>query len=451
MPLSIEDIAIKDVVSIDINSSLYEAINLMAKKNHRNIVIIDKNSTTKIYYFLDISDLFKIKLENRDENIPLNTLNLKKSKVLKRGLSILSVLNEIDETDKNMLIVDEDNLIGLVSYTDIINNIDPKILMKKQTIGNLILQYKALTIYENTSTKQVLKIMHENNTDAILITKENSTPIGIFTTKDFIKILDLNSNLNEPIKNYMNSPVITLNNQVTIEEAIDFIKEKHFKRIVVTDDDEKLMGILTQKELLRIVYNKWIDFIKEEGYRISKINEQLLFDAKNLEKKASYDYLTNLYNRAKFDSFLSYEISKINRYDKEKLSILLLDIDYFKNVNDTFGHLVGDNVLQEIAQIMTVCLRQSDIVARWGGEEFIAMLPETTIDQAYYVAEKLRATIENHSFDVVSKITCSIGIAIYHNNNKKSELFKRADEALYRAKNNGRNQVQIESKTNIIS
>lgn len=451
MPLSIEDIAIKDVVSIDINSSLYEAINLMAKKNHRNIVIIDENSTTKIYYFLDISDLFKIKLENRDENIPLNTLNLKKSKVLKRGLSILSVLNEIDETDKNMLIVDEDNLIGLVSYTDIINNIDPKILMKKQTIGNLILQYKALTIYENTSTKQVLKIMHENNTDAILITKENSTPIGIFTTKDFIKILDLNSNLNEPIKNYMNSPVITLNNQVTIEEAIDFIKEKHFKRIVVTDDDEKLMGILTQKELLRIVYNKWIDFIKEEGYRISKINEQLLFDAKNLEKKASYDYLTNLYNRAKFDSFLSYEISKINRYDKEKLSILLLDIDYFKNVNDTFGHLVGDNVLQEIAQIMTVCLRQSDIVARWGGEEFIAMLPETTIDQAYYVAEKLRATIENHSFDVVSKITCSIGIAIYHNNNKKSELFKRADEALYRAKNSGRNQVQIESKANIIS
>lgn len=451
MPLSIEDIAIKDVVSIDINSSLHEAINLMAKKNHRNIVIIDKNSTTKIYYFLDISDLFKIKLENRDENIPLNTLNLKKSKVLKRGLSILSVLNEIDETDKNMLIVDEDNLIGLVSYTDIINNIDPKILMKKQTIGNLILQYKALTIYENTSTKQVLKIMHENNTDAILITKENSTPIGIFTTKDFIKILDLNSNLNEPIKNYMSIPVITLNNQVTIEEAIDFIKEKHFKRIVVTDDDEKLMGILTQKELLRIVYNKWIDFIKEEGYRISKINEQLLFDAKNLEKKASYDYLTNLYNRAKFDSFLSYEISKINRYDKEKLSILLLDIDYFKNVNDTFGHLVGDNVLQEIAQIMTVCLRQSDIVARWGGEEFIAMLPETTIDQAYYVAEKLRATIENHSFDVVSKITCSIGIAIYHNNNKKSELFKRADEALYRAKNSGRNQVQIESKANIIS
>lgn len=451
MPLSIEDIAIKDVVSIDINSSLYEAINLMAKKNHRNIVIIDENSTTKIYYFLDISDLFKIKLENRDENIPLNTLNLKKSKVLKRGLSILSVLNEIDETDKNMLIVDEDNLIGLVSYTDIINNIDPKILMKKQTIGNLILQYKALTIYENTSTKQVLKIMHENNTDAILITKENSTPIGIFTTKDFIKILDLNSNLNEPIKNYMSIPVITLNNQVTIEEAIDFIKEKHFKRIVVTDDDEKLMGILTQKELLRIVYNKWIDFIKEEGYRISKINEQLLFDAKNLEKKASYDYLTNLYNRAKFDSFLSYEISKINRYDKEKLSILLLDIDYFKNVNDTFGHLVGDNVLQEIAQIMTVCLRQSDIVARWGGEEFIAMLPETTIDQAYYVAEKLRATIENHSFDVVSKITCSIGIAIYHNNNKKSELFKRADEALYRAKNSGRNQVQIESKANIIS
>lgn len=361
-------------------------------------------------------------------------------------------MNEIDITDKNMLIVDEkEELVGLVSYTDIINNIDPKILMKKQTIGNLILQYKALSVYENTSTKQVLKIMKENGADAVLISDEISTPIGIFTTKDFIKILSLNEDLNEPIKKHMSSPVITLNNQATIAQATDFIRDKHFKRIVVTDDEGKIMGILTQKELLRIVYNKWVDFIKEEGNRISKINEQLLNNAKNLEKKASLDYLTKLYNRERFESFLNYEINKVTRYEKEKLSILLLDIDFFKHVNDTYGHLVGDNVLQEMAKILTLCLRKPDVIARWGGEEFIVMLPETDAEQAFFVAEKLRATIESHKFDVVSKITCSIGIAVFHNKEDKDDLFKRADEALYKAKKSGRNQVQIETRTDIVS
>ncbi|RXJ85745.1 diguanylate cyclase [Arcobacter cloacae] len=445
---TIEDIAVKTIVSVDINVALKEAIKIMASSNHRNLVVIEKISSSQTnFYLLTINDLIEYKLGNINENILLKELNLTKAKTLKKDINILNVLNEVDSTDKYMVIVENNKLIGILSYTDIINNIDPKILMKKQTIATLILQYKATTTYENTSTIQAIRLMKDNNSDSIIMIDDEHKAIGIFTTKDFITLINKNSDLSKPISNYMTKPVYTLNEHSTISEAIDFIRDKHFKRIVVTNDLDEITGILTQKELLRIIYNKWIDFIKEEGNRISKMNEELLTKANKLEEKASFDFLTKLYNRSKFNSFLDYEISKANRYKEQYLSVLLVDIDYFKNVNDTYGHLVGDNILQEVSKILTICSRDTDIVARWGGEEFILMLPQTNIEQAYLVAQKLRATVEKHKFDEVKHITCSIGVAQFHKNETKETLFKRVDDALYKAKKAGRNRVELEDIT----
>ena len=447
---TIEEIAVKTIVSIEIERPLKEAIQKMASSNHRNIVVIENLSNNhKIFYLLTISDLIEYKLCNIDENVLLKELKLEKAKVLNKDLNILNVLNEVDSTDKYMVIVESNELIGILSYSDIINNIDPKILMKKQTIATLILQYKATTTYENTSTIQAIRLMKDNNSDSIIILDDSLKAIGIFTTKDFINLIHQNSDLNNPISNYMTSPVNTLSENSTISEAIDFIRDKHFKRIVVTNENDEITGILTQKELLRIIYNKWIDFIKEEGNRISRINEELLSKTTKLEEKASFDFLTKLYNRRKFNSFLEYEISKANRYKDQHLSLLLVDIDYFKNVNDTYGHLVGDNILQEISKILTICSRDTDIVARWGGEEFVLMLPQTNIEQAFFVGEKLRATIEKHKFDDVKHITCSIGVGKFHQNEDKDTLFKRVDAALYKAKNSGRNKVEMEHIGNI--
>lgn len=441
---TIEEIAVKSIISIEITKSLKEVISKMASSNHRNIVVIEISPQNhKNFFLLTISDLINYKLENIDENILLKDLKLTKAKVLKRDLNILNVLNEVENSDKYMVIVDNDELIGMLSYTDIINNIDPKILMKKQTIATLILQYKATTTYENTSTIQAIKMMKDNNSDSIIIIDDNHKAIGIFTTKDFITLIYKDSNLNKPINLYMSKPVYTLNEDSTISEAIDFIRDKHFKRIVVTNDEDEITGILTQKELLRIIYNKWIDFIKEEGNRISKINEELLSKTSRLEEKASFDFLTKLYNRRKFNTFIEYEISKANRYKEQHLSLLLVDIDYFKSVNDIHGHLVGDNILQEVSKVLTVCSRDTDIVARWGGEEFVLMLPQTNVEQAFLVAQKLRATIEKHKFDVVSHITCSIGVTQFQKNEDKDTLFKRVDSALYKAKKAGRNRVEM--------
>ena len=442
---TIEEIAVKTIISIEIDRPLKEAIQKMASSNLRNIVVIENlNENHKKFYLLTIVDLIEYKLSNTNEDILLKDLNLTKAKVLQRDLNILNVLNQVDSTDKYMVIVEKDELIGILSYTDIINNIDPKILMKRQTISALILQYKATTTYEDTSIIQAIRLMKDNNSDSIIIINSEQKPIGIFTTKDFINLIHLNSNLQKPIGLYMTTPICTLNEHSTISEAIDFMRDKHFKRIVVTNDNNEMMGILTQKELLRLIYNKWVDFIKEEGDKISKINEELLSNATKLEEKASFDFLTKLYNRRKFNSFLEYEISKANRYKEQYLSLLLIDIDFFKHVNDTHGHLVGDYILQELSKILTICSRATDIVARWGGEEFVVMLPQTNIEQAFLVGEKLRATIEKHKFDTVKHITCSIGVSQFHKNEDKDTLFKRVDSALYKAKKCGRNRVEME-------
>lgn len=132
---TIEDIAVKTIVSVDINVALKEAIKIMASSNHRNLVVIEKISSSQTnFYLLTINDLIEYKLGNINENILLKELNLTKAKTLKKDINILNVLNEVDSTDKYMVIVENNKLIGILSYTDIINNIDPKILMKNRLL-----------------------------------------------------------------------------------------------------------------------------------------------------------------------------------------------------------------------------------------------------------------------------------------------------------------------------
>lgn len=438
---TIYDIATKDIVTIGINKTLEDAINKIIEANLRTIVIVDE----KKYHILDTSLLIDYKIDEVNLSTTLLELNLPIAKALNKDLNILNVLNQITSIEEYMVVLDEHhNLIGIISHTDILNNIDPVILMKKQTLATLILNYKVTITYKNSSTLLAIKEMKKSGNDAIIIIENDEKPIGIFSTKDFIDLVALDSDFSKPISTYMTSPIITLHENSTIEKALEFIKNKQFKRIVIVNDENKVAGVISQKELLRVVYNKWVDFLKEEGTRISKSNEKLLASKNQLEEIASVDFLTQIYNRQKFDTFLEYEINKIKRYQDSEFSILLVDLDFFKYINDEYGHLKGDMVLKEVAKILTLCSRDTDIVARWGGEEFVMLLPHTDIKGALLVAQKFRATVEGHKFEDNIKVTCSAGVSQFHNKDTKESLFKRADIALYKAKDLGRNRVEME-------
>lgn len=160
-----------------------------------------------------------------------------------------------------------------------------------------------------------------------------------------------------------------------------------------------------------------------------------LNNKKELENKAYYDSLTNIYSRDRFDYFLK---KKLNQ--KREFSIIMFDIDHFKAVNDDYGHDVGDIILKEITTLVSTHIRKDDIFARWGGEEFMIVVG-TDITKAERFANKLRRIIEYHNFQHIKNVTCSFGVAEYRQIDKVDTIIKRVDTMLYSAKESGRNCV----------
>jgi len=178
---------------------------------------------------------------------------------------------------------------------------------------------------------------------------------------------------------------------------------------------------------------------KKIGYR--SISENIT-NKKKIEKLSITDQLTQLYNRHKLEDSFVIEIERAKRY-KHSLSMIILDIDYFKSVNDEYGHDIGDTTLKSVASLLKNSIRLTDIVGRWGGEEFIIIVPETNLEQAMQLAEKIRLEIQSYSFEEIGHKTASFGVSTYMFLDTKEQLIKRADEALYKAKENGRNRVEV--------
>jgi len=168
----------------------------------------------------------------------------------------------------------------------------------------------------------------------------------------------------------------------------------------------------------------------------------LITKSEKFKTLSEIDVLTGIYNKGKFNNVLDTELKKVRRY-KRPMGLILFDIDHFKQINDTFGHQIGDYVLREIANIVKKNIRDTDIFARWGGEEFVLLAPETDLNGLKMLAEKLRKAIEEYNFEKVGKVTASFGITEATPEDSTDSVVKRADEALYLAKEKGRNRVEI--------
>ncbi|MBU0465070.1 MAG: GGDEF domain-containing protein, partial [Proteobacteria bacterium] len=167
---------------------------------------------------------------------------------------------------------------------------------------------------------------------------------------------------------------------------------------------------------------------------------------KKLEKIALTDKLTGIYNRQAFDLVIHPILKDIHR-KKFALSLILFDIDHFKKVNDEFGHMAGDEALKHIVQLCLDTIRESDVLCRWGGEEFLILLKECSLEDAYEISEKIRETIQNTPLVYKGKeifSTISLGVCRYHLPEKEDSFIARADNLLYKAKQNGRNRTEIE-------
>lgn len=293
-----------------------------------------------------------------------------------------------------------------------------------------------------------------------------------------VLIVDDDKSVRNTIQEYIQNAGFTSLTAATAEEALELVEKKDFA-VVITDIRLPGLGGLELTKVIKkkngcdviVVTGYSDDYSYEEAINIGASDfvikpvrlEELLLRLRRvlkerqlstertrmmekLQKLATTDGLTKLYNSRSFYTQLELEVDRFNRY-KHPLSILLLDIDNFKDFNDTYGHLEGDKALVRFSQIIKTCLRTNDSAYRYGGEEFTVLLPETNGEEAKTVAQRIRASLEMEKFapapDQNAQLTISIGVTQYFPKEELSSFIRRADQAMYLSKKNGRNRVSV--------
>jgi len=295
--------------------------------------------------------------------------------------------------------------------------------------------------------KEVFKIIHKNNkkmkyksfSDKYYVLEPSDNSISNVITPS-----DLSKNYFFINHNGIENLVFTVTEMksITGEEIgkIVFVKnmDAYDSQIAILRNASIALGlalVVLSFYLLRKIFHYYT-------HAIDTYQSQLEIKNRTLSKLSNIDHLTKVHNRRSIERVLSKELNRAKRYNKP-LSVIILDLDDFKKVNDVYGHNAGDKVLKNTAKIISDMIRESDYLGRWGGEEFLLIATETPIDKALILAEQIRKSINTYDFLEPSNVTCSIGVACMSNGETATEFVAKADNALYQAKNSGKNRVIV--------
>ena len=298
-------------------------------------------------------------------------------------------------------------------------------------------------------------------------------------TKRKNKDLNLANHKLKTIIDSQNNMIVITDDKITVEanekmldffgfDSLEEMKEKHecdcISKLFVKHKDYFHLGKMGENQ-------NWIDYLsslsqKEQVVNLIgcdmeahafqvKINKygtsdrfiitfsnvsDIIIEQRILEYKVQHDKLTDIYNRQKIDEVLL-KICKFSMRRKENVGLIMFDIDYFKKINDTYGHDGGDEVLVDIADLIKDKIRDEDIFGRWGGEEFMLILRHSSLKDTFNKAERLRVSLQEYKHKIPTKVTASFGVTALEKNDTPARLLKRVDVALYEAKNSGRNCV----------
>jgi diguanylate cyclase (GGDEF)-like protein len=436
------DIATKDVLCVFEDESVKSAIDKMYEKDCRDVVVMSRKSQD--FGLLSVNDLIKVRQDESIFNKPISTINYQRTQPLHQDISIKDAFNSLNYTHMPICVVDDTrNLVGIVSYFDILASIDPTMMLEHRQVSEMLVGSAIKHIPQSSSVGNVIDLMRNLLYDCVVLT-EGEKAMGIITTKDVVRFFKEDVDLSEPASKHMVSPLETVGFNTTIKEALDFIQEKQFKRLIVADEEGAILGQVTQDELLARIYFRWVDAMRNNQSRLEEVNTVLEKAALKYKTKCTMDSLTGIANREKLELDMTTEIERIRRYQCELFSVIFFDIDNFKSINDKWGHIVGDAVLKRVVKTVNDTLRATDIFARWGGEEFVVMMPHTSLMSAVTVANKLCDGIAKEYIDEIGgNITCSFGVSVYSGEDNVGVLIAKADEAMYNAKKEGKNRVKV--------
>ena len=439
---NIMDIASKDVITITEDETIADAIEKMYMHNHRDVIVLSNRH--KKFGLLSSVDLIKMKKQGIDFSQKISSVLYPGIETINQKSSLLDAVDNINYQNYPMCVVDDDdNLVGFVSYYNIISSVDPTLMLERRYVGEFVVGTELKKASQDLPLCDVINMMRDTIYDCVILTDENQKSVGIVTTKDVIRFFNERVDFNQKAREYMVSPILTINYDTSIKDALEFIQDKQFKRLIITNMDGDTIGQITQDELLARIYSRWADIMRNSQNKLEEVNRALNEKAIQYEMMSVTDRLTGIYNRGKFEVELNNEIQRVKRYNSESFSLIFFDIDNFKKINDTYGHSVGDMVLIKIVSLLHDALRTTDIFARWGGEEFVIIMPHTALSNAVEAAEKLRQIIEKESIKDVGQVTCSFGVTEFLKDDDIQSLIIRADNAMYKAKKEGKNRVTV--------
>jgi diguanylate cyclase (GGDEF)-like protein len=311
-------------------------------------------------------------------------------------------------------------------------------------VDKKILKNKILDIVQYQEIKKEIKkninLMNEiaNLQDNLLMVYDDSKNI-IFLNQMFLDFFMINNKAEFIEKYHTICNLFVKHKDFYTCKDKDIYCSKDFENF---SDDKRVVSLIDYRSMVTKAFLVNIKNIESSKHKVYTFTEITTITTKKneFEKKAFVDELTKISNRAKFNKILAQEIIDY-KVTNDHLSIIFFDIDHFKKFNDTYGHQIGDNILTELALLVGVNLRDTDLFARWGGEEFVILLPKANINSAVMIAESKRKLIENHIFKDDLKVTCSFGVTCMKNDDNQESFLKRVDEALYKAKESGRNCV----------
>ncbi len=312
-------------------------------------------------------------------------------------------------------------------------------------LEKVVLSYPSKRFIRLTdSTEDALFKLSSGDIDALLL----GIPVATHSIRQ-LGLTNLKVAANTPFKNSykvaVTDPTLhSIMSKVIRSISAREIKDVYQKWVVLKFEQELNYRQLWQYGVLLFTV---VGVVLYWNYRLRTLNRKIATSHQELEKASRElhilsvtDSLTGLFNRHHFEKTLESEIERARRYELD-LSLIILDVDHFKHINDAHGHQVGDQVLVKIAGIITERIRKTDIAGRWGGEEFVIILPQTDLKQAVSSAEDIRAKIQALENNDALQVTASIGVATWQAEDKTSDIFLRADKALYEAKQKGRNCV----------
>lgn len=302
-----------------------------------------------------------------------------------------------------------------------------------------------------TPFAEVVTRMRDGRHSCTVIT-ERDMPVGIVTERDIVIALATHLENNEGIPltagDIMSHPPVTIPEQATLFEALVIANSNKIRHLPVVRRNGTLCGVLTYTDLVKAHFRSVDESTESLNQAIMERNAELVAANEQLQSLSLTDPMLQVGNRRAMEVDLQHAIDAAERYHKP-LAIMLLDVDYFKAYNDHYGHAGGDTALQEIAAHIRDGLRNSERVYRYGGEEFLAILPETSLPGAIIAAERLLDALEHksipHAASPLGQLSFSVGIAAREGNDTETSmasLIKQADAQLYAAKHAGRNTVK---------